>query len=155
MNFEEIPIDKEMRSYLLNGAGDHWSAGVHSVPLEDGTYICILNPTHDVRRQRISLMEECSHIFLRHRPTSVRSISEGLSTRDFNSSQEQEAYGVGAAAIMPWATFFHDLDGGMSVVDIASKYKISTELAAYRIKITGATNLYRSRQNAKASRRAG
>jgi hypothetical protein len=48
MNFEEIPIDKELRSYLLDGAGDHWSAGVYPVPLEDGTYICILNPTHDV-----------------------------------------------------------------------------------------------------------
>ena len=155
VQIDEIPVEEELRSYLLDGAGDHWSAGVYPIPLPDGTYLCILNPTHDLRRQRITLMEECSHIFLQHRPTKVRDVGGGLSTRDYDALQEQEAYGVGAAAIMPWTSFYHDLDARMSVEEIATKYRISTELAAYRIKITGAMNLYRSRQKARTSRRAG
>jgi len=55
---------------------------------------------------------------------------------------------------MPWTSLFHDLDEGMAIEEIAKKYKVSTELAAYRIKITGAINLYRSRQKARTSRRA-
>jgi len=56
MQFDEIPIDGGLRSYLLDGTGDHWSAGVYPIPLPDKTYLCILNPTHDPRRQRITLM---------------------------------------------------------------------------------------------------
>jgi len=150
MNVADVPIERELRSYLLDGAGDHWSAGVCATPLPDGTYLCILNPTHDLRRRRITLMEEISHVFLRHAPTTVRDLGEGLSSRNYLASQEQEAYGVGAAAIMPWASFFHDLNDGTPLEEIAGKYGISTALVTYRITITGATNLYRSRQKTKS-----
>lgn len=155
MDVLDVPIGEELRSYLLNGAGGHWSAGVHATPLPNGTFLCILNPTHDLHRQRISLMEEISHVFLRHRPTTVRDAGGGLSSRDFLKSQEEEAYGVGAAAIMPWGAFFHDLNAGMLVEEIAAKYGISTALVVYRISITGATNLHRSRLKIRRTRRAG
>lgn len=155
MDVLDVPIGEELRSYLLDGAGGHWSAGVHATPLPDGTYLCILNPTHDLRRRRITLMEEVSHVFLRHRPTTVRNVGGGLSSRDFLKSQEEEAYGVGAAAIMPWSSFFHDLNAGMSVEEIATKYGISTALVVYGISITGATNLHRSRQRIRRTRRVG
>jgi hypothetical protein len=155
MDVLDVPIGEELRSYLLDGAGGHWSAGVHATPLPDGTFLCILNPTHDLRRQRITLMEEVSHVFLRHNPTTVRNLGGGLSNRDFLKSQEEEAYGVGEAAIMPWSSLFHDLNAGMSVEEIATKYGISTALVVYRISITGATNLHRSRQKNRRTRRAG
>ncbi|MGA9040731.1 MAG: ImmA/IrrE family metallo-endopeptidase [Terriglobales bacterium] len=155
MDLSDVPIEDELRSYLLDGAGGHWSAGVHTIPLPDGTYLCILNPTHDLRRKRISLMEEIAHVFLRHKPTIVRDIGEGLSSRDCDASQEHEAYGVGAAALMPWASFFHDLNEGMSIEEIATKYGVSTALVAFRISITGATNLHRSRQKNRRTRRTG
>lgn len=151
----KVPIASELRAYLLDGAGGHWSAGVHATPLPDGTYLCILNPTHDIRRQRITLMEEISHVFLRHAPTTVRDLGGGLSNRNFLKSQEEEAYGVGAAAIMPWASFFHDLNQGMSVNEMSAKYNVSTALVMYRITITGAKNLHQSRQKGSHSRRVG
>jgi len=155
VDFAAVPIDDDLRSYLLDGAADHWSAGVYAEALPDGTYLCILNPVHDLRRRRITLMEEISHIFLRHKPTTVRDIGGGLSSRDYLQSQEHEAYGVGAAAIMPWASFFHELNDGMTVGEIAAKYGVSTALVTYRISITGATSLHRSRQRTRRSRRAG
>jgi hypothetical protein len=155
MDVLDVPIGEKLRSYLLDGAGGHWSAGVHATPLPDGTYLCILNPTHDIRRRRITLMEEISHVFLRHRPTTVRDIGGGLSSRDFIKPQEEEAYGVGAGAIMPWSSFFHDLNAGMSVEEIAAKCGVSTALVVYRISVTGATNLHRSRQKNRHIRRAG
>jgi hypothetical protein len=155
VDFADVPIDDDLRSYLLDRAADHWSAGVYAEALPDGTYLCILNPMHDLRRRRITLMEEISHIFLRHKPTTVRDIGGGLSSRDYLQSQEHEAYGVGAAAIMPWASFFHELNDGMTVGEIAAKYGVSTALVTYRISITGATSLHRSRQRTRRSRRTG
>jgi hypothetical protein len=133
------------RRHLLVTASDQWSGGVLPTPLPDGKCICILNPKHHRRRNRITLMEEIVHKYRNHVPTGLREIRPGLRTRTYNYAQEAEAYGVGAAALLPWSTFFHDLDGGTPIPDISEAYDVSTQLVEYRIKITGATNLYRNR----------
>jgi Zn-dependent peptidase ImmA (M78 family) len=153
MNLMDVPIDAELKHYLMNGAGDHWSAGVYGLPLPDGTYLCVLNPTHDIKRRRITLMEEISHVFLRHAPTAVRQLGGGLAARGYDHGQEQEAYGVGAAALLPWEAFFRDLNAAFSIEMLAQKYGVSTALVAYRISIVGATNLHTARQ--ASQRRAG
>lgn len=145
MELAEVPIDEGLRSYLMNGAGDHWSGGVYPIPLPDGTYLCILNPTHDIKRRRITLMEEITHVFMRHAPTGVRKLAGGLAVRDYDIAQEREAYGIGAAALLPWVSFFRELNAGLSIEAIAVNYGISTALVSYRISITGATNLYKAR----------
>ena len=50
---------------------------------------------------------------------------------------------------MPWTAFFSDLSSGIPLEDIASKYAVSRELIDYRIRITGASNLYRARQKTR------
>ena len=93
-------------------------------------------------------MEEIAHIYLEHSPTGLRNVGNGLRLRDFNVKQEREAYGVGSAALLPWAAFFHDLNAGLSVTDLAIKYEVSRELVEYRIKTSGAYKLYCARQRA-------
>jgi hypothetical protein len=70
--------------------------------------------------------------------------------RGFDQGQEDEAYGVGAAALLPWKTFFHGLNDGRSANELAEEYDVTMDLVTYRIKITGAYPLYRSRQRLKA-----
>jgi hypothetical protein len=65
--------------------------------------------------------------------------------REYHADQEEEAYGVGAATLLPWAQFYHFLDTGIGVSKIAEEFDVTEDLVAYRIKITGATNLYRNR----------
>jgi hypothetical protein len=100
-------------------------------------------------------MEEISHIFLRHSPSGMRHLGGGLSLRDYNLAQEQEAYGVGAAALVPWASLFRDLNSGVSIGAIALKHEVSQQLIDYRVKITGAHNLHKARLRAKILRRTG
>jgi hypothetical protein len=69
----------------------------------------------------------------------------GLRVRDYNKSQEAEAYGVGAAVLLPWGQFFHSLNAGDSVCTLAEDFDVTEALIEYRIKVTGATNLYRNR----------
>lgn len=133
------------REHLLITAGHRWSGGVLPTPLPNGKLVCILNPTHPRRRNRVTLMEEIVHVHLKHVPTRLRNMAAGLRVRDYDKKQEAEAYGVGAAVLLPWSSFYHALDLGESVDALAERYDVTTQLVQYRIKITGATNLYRSR----------
>jgi hypothetical protein len=133
------------RHHLLVTASDRWSGGVLPQRLPDGKCICILNPNHPRRRNRITLMEEIVHTHRNHVPTGLREIMPGLRVRDYDHAQEAEAYGVGAAVLLPWSTFYHMLDAGTRTTDIAETYDVTTQLVEYRIKITGASNLYRNR----------
>src|SRR5882762_5125308 len=64
-------LAEEERRHLCGPASRSWSGGVLPEPLPDGSRICILNPQHQVRRNRITLMEEITHNFLKHKPTKI------------------------------------------------------------------------------------
>lgn len=134
----------------LRARASDWSGGVYPIPLPDGSYLCILNPSHPQRRNKITLMEEISHTYLKHRPTRIAMQADGLRVRDYDHSQEADAYGVGAAALLPWSTFFQAIKSGASVESIAQAYDVTTKLVEYRIKTSGAYRLFRARQ-ARAS----
>jgi hypothetical protein len=141
-------LDDLHRSQLLGVGGKKWSGGVLPIALPDGTRICILNPTHPVGRQKSTLMEEISHVFLRHVPTKLVFDRVGLQVRDFIKAQEEDAFGIGAAALLPWSTFFHRINEGRTRAEIASEYEVTDELVRYRIQISGAFRLYQARQRA-------
>jgi hypothetical protein len=134
--------------YLLEHAGNQWSGGVLPKPLADGSFVCILNPGHSQRRNRITLMEEIAHKYLNHVPTDLTLAGDGMRIRGYDKSQEIEAYGVGAAALLPWSTFFPRVNDGAPIEDLADAYDVTPDLTKYRIKITGAYRLYLSRQKA-------
>lgn len=129
-----------------NGESCKWSGGVYPKPLPDGTFLCILNPAHSRRRNKITLMEEITHTYLRHQPCSVIATDCGIKVRDYNVQQEREAYGIGAAALLPWATLFPRLNSGHTVEDLSADYDVTPDLINYRIKVTGAYKLYSARQ---------
>jgi hypothetical protein len=136
---------------VLHGEGnDCWSGGVFPEPLPDGTFLCLLNPRHSHRRNKITLMEEIVHAHLKHKPTKLIMSDCGLQVRDYNTANEQEAYGVGAAVLLPWQTFFKHLNAGMTAESISSMYDVTEALVQYRIKITGASKLYNARQRVRA-----
>ena len=135
------------RDHLLITASDAWSGGVFPTPLPNGKCICIINPNHPRRRNRITLMEEVVHIHRKHRPSGLRDVMPGLRVREYHKDQETEAYGVGAAVLLPWRQFYHLLDVGTSVGDMAEAFDVTEALVKYRIKVTAATNLYRNRLN--------
>lgn len=141
---ESLPV--EVRSHLRNEASNLWSGGVYPISLPDGKRICILNPHHSHRRCKITLMEEVAHTYLKHSPSKVMLQGDGLRFRDYDKKQEQEAYGVGAAALLPWTTFFSAVNAGQEIDEMAERYDVTTQLIEYRIKITGSYRLYQSRR---------
>jgi Zn-dependent peptidase ImmA (M78 family) len=133
------------KAYMHSLRGGHWSGGFVPTILPDGTKLCMLNPDQSYRRQKITLMEEIAHSFLGHSPT-ILSMSGESRYRDFNKRQEQEAYGVGAAVLLPWRLFFPMLNGGDNLDCLSEAFDVTRELVRYRIKVCGASSLYSKRQ---------
>ena len=141
------------QNQLLGSGRDGWSGGVYPVPLPDGTRLCILNGAHNKRRKKITLMEEIVHVHLKHSPTRIVSGAPGVSFRDYDKSQEEQAFGVGAAALLPWPELFSLINSGQTFTCIADKYDVSSQLVNYRINVTGARKLYCARQGRPKARR--
>jgi len=136
------------KKYMQGPGGCHWSGGFVPMVLPDGSRLCMLNPNQSHRRQKITLMEEICHLFLKHSPTVLSRNGESR-YRDFDKNQESGAFGVGAAVLLPWRLFFPMLTKGATSDELSEAFDVTPELIRYRIKVCGATALYNKRQRSK------
>ncbi|MFN0140970.1 MAG: ImmA/IrrE family metallo-endopeptidase [Pyrinomonadaceae bacterium] len=139
--FEQIAaLSSEARSHLLGGGKDAWSGGAASHKLPDGRKLIILNPTHGKNRHNATLMEEISHVFLGHKPSRLaieaRSVKGKIVARDYNHSIEEEAYGTGAAALVPYTALKRMVGQGKTIHEIARHFCVSRALVEFRIKVS-------------------
>ncbi|MCS6875161.1 MAG: ImmA/IrrE family metallo-endopeptidase [Pyrinomonadaceae bacterium] len=141
--FAEIEqfLSPQTREYLLNEGKNVWSGGVCSKSLPTGERLIILNPTHSRARQNATLMEEICHIFLGHKPSKIHANSKD-DLREYSFEVEEEAYSVGAAALVPFSSLKRMINKGLSSQQIANHFKVSRELVEYRIKVTGLWKRY-------------
>ena len=165
VDFDQVKgLSPASRAHLLGPASEEWSGGACSRPLPNGWRIVILNPAHGIHRNRATLMEEISHVFLGHQPNRLAVISgnptvregatnrlavldrnptvrEGAATlasaaRDYNKSDEEAAYAVGAAALLPYQSLRRLVLERRRADQIARKFGVSRQLVEYRIKVT-------------------
>lgn len=113
-----------------------WSGGA-TPQLPDGTYVVVLNPLQSPGRQAATLMEEVCHIVLGHRHSQIaqNAGAVGENNREYNDSIEEEAYSVGAAALVPYRSLACDLSRGHSIKEIARHFGVSQSLIKYRIRV--------------------
>lgn len=152
--FEQIEpfLSEESKSHLLNDGKDAWSGGACSQVLPDGKKLIILNPTHGENRQNATLMEEICHVFLGHKPSRLAIESydnqgkkQGkIIARDYNAEIEEEAYSVGAAALVPYAALRRFVEQGKTSREIARHFKVSRDLVEYRMKVSRLWEKYKT-----------
>ena len=110
-------------------------------------------------------MEEVAHVFLGHKPNRLAFITNDhgqpqapestpptkgrMAARDYNKSDEEAAYAVGAAALVPYATMRRLVLEGQTADQIARRFRVSRQLVEYRIKVTHLWSIYK---RASASR---
>lgn len=148
MNLREVEgLSEETRKVLLGDIGKSWSGGA-TRPLPDGSRLVFLNPNHSWERQAATLMEEICHIMLGHSPTRLmlhEQSDEALHFRNFDENQEEVAYAVGAAVLVPYFTLKHAVRAGLSADKIARRLAVSRELIEYRIKVCRLWSEYKQR----------
>ena len=141
-SFEQIEpfLTAETKSHLLGSGSDKWSGGACSQALHDGRKLIVLNPTHGENRQNATLMEEICHVFLGHKPSrlAVETINKHGKpiARDYREDDEEAAYSVGAAALVPYSALQRFVDEGKTSREIARHFNVSRELVEYRMKIS-------------------
>ena len=144
VDFDSIEgLSAESRAHLLGEAADEWSGGACSRPLPNGWRLVILNPAHGKQRNRATLMEEIAHVFLGHAPNRLAVVSANppggqkrILTRDYNHDDEEAAYAVGAAALVPYGALSRFVAAGRPAHEIARHFRVSRQLVEYRIKVT-------------------
>jgi hypothetical protein len=140
--FEQIEpfLTEDTKEYLLNKGRDRWSGGACSQPLPNGRKLIVLNPTHTKNRQNATLMEEICHVFLGHKPSRLaikkRNKNGELIARDYNAIVEEQAYSIGAAALVPYSALKRFVEEGKTSREIAEHFNVSYQLVEYRIKVS-------------------
>ena len=139
VRFDEVAgLSERAREHLLGSASEKWSGGACSLP--NGMKLVILNPTHGRSRTNATLMEEICHVFLGHEPNRLSIVTKDdrgkVMARDYRKADEEEAYGVGAAALVPYSSLKMLLLQGKTAKEIALQFRVSRELVEYRMKVT-------------------
>jgi hypothetical protein len=150
-SFDDIAplLSDEAKQHLTGDGKELWSGGAASHPLPNGQKLIVLNPTHGRARQKATLMEEISHLFLGHRPSRLaieNTRRDGkVVARDYNHSIEEEAYSTGAAALVPFSALKRMVASGRTSHEIARHFQVSRALVEYRIKVSRLWDVYRER----------
>jgi hypothetical protein len=150
IDFEQIQgLSEETREHLLGVGANAWSGGTCSRPLPNGWRVVILNPKHGRSRNNATLMEEVCHVFLGHKANRLSIVAQNKQgktvARDYNEADEEAAYAVGAAALVPYAGLRRFVRAGKTSIEIARHFNVSRELAEYRMKVSRLWAEYRQR----------
>jgi Zn-dependent peptidase ImmA (M78 family) len=149
IDFDQIEgLSSEARELLLGSATNEWSGGACSRALPDGRKLIILNPRHGRQRRNATLMEEICHVFLGHTPNRLAIVAASKGgravARDYKKADEEAAYGIGAAALLPFASLRKLVLQSRTAGEIAKRFRVSQQLVEYRLKVTHLWSLYKS-----------
>ena len=140
-------LSEATRTHLLGEGAGSWSGGTCSRPLPNGWRLVILNPQHGPQRNNATLMEEVCHVFLGHKPNRLAVVAESKRgktlARDYNDDDEEAAYAIGAAALVPFSALGRYVHQGKTSREIARHFKVSRHLIEYRIKVSRLWSAYK------------
>jgi hypothetical protein len=136
-----LNLDPTVGNHFAGARSRNWSG--MCVPCSEGPTMVIYNAHHHLRRIRATLMEEFFHLWLGHAPTHLRLLSDGDGKRDFDSDTESEAYGSGAAALVPYKPLRAMLEEGRQIALIAEHFLVSEQLVDFRIRVVKLSRLRR------------
>ena len=150
INFDEIQgLSDETREHLLGVGVNDWSGGTSSRALPNGWRLIILNPRHGKARNNATLMEEVCHVFLGHKANRLSIVAQNKQgktvARDYNEADEEAAYAVGAAALVPFSGLKRMAERGKTSLEMARHFGVSRELIEYRLKVCRLWADYRAR----------
>lgn len=141
-------LSARSREHLLGPASEEWSGGACSQVLPNGQRIVILNPNHGPARTKATLMEEICHVFLGHQPNRLSVIANSGNgktlARDYRKLDEEAAYAIGAAALVPFAVLRRLVLEGKSSTELSKYFRVSRDLIEYRLKVTHLWKMYKA-----------
>ncbi len=117
-------------------AGSEWSAMTVPLDPENEHWAVLLNDSHSVERQQVTVLEEFWHILLGHKLTKIARVAEAYG-RTYDKTEEHDAYYLASATLLPKAALINAVSKKLSSEQIAGIFGTSSELVDYRIKQLG------------------
>lgn len=127
-DLDQLPTD--LRRQLSDVA--LWSGAALRLPSHDSVLI-LLNDAQSPRRLRATLMEEICHLLLGHPPSRLTPASS--TGRTFARHVEEEAYAIGAAALVPFSGLRQLLTRYPTIQSLADHFVVSRSLIRYRLTV--------------------
>jgi len=130
----ELQIDASTKDHFNGQSSGRWSGMCVQYP--NGSTLVMYNGHHPERRIRATLMEEFFHLWLEHPTEKLRLLGNGEGRREYDGTKETEAYGSGAAALVPYQPLKAMLAAGRVVREIADHFFVSEPLVQFRIRVS-------------------
>lgn len=105
------------------------------IPCPGGDHLVVYNGSHSPTRTRATLMEEFFHLWLDHPPSKLK-LFPAQPSRSFSAQVESEAYGSGAAALVPYQPLRSMVKAGQDASQIAQHFEVSEQLVQFRMKVS-------------------
>lgn len=107
-----------------------WSGAAKKMP--NGQLQIMLNPNQTLERMNVTVFEEIAHDYLNHVPSALN--ETGVPGRSYDRQQEDEAYWVAAATLLPSRVVAQAVWKGTPGAVVAARYGVSVELFEFRVK---------------------
>jgi Zn-dependent peptidase ImmA (M78 family) len=133
--YDELQLSADHSEQLTKVDVGSWSGVTLS---EAGKYFVVLNPKHDLRRQRNTLTHELAHITLGHIANRIEVSNSGaILLGEYADDQEQEADWLSGTLLMPRDGILKLRKKGVSAEQIADHFQVSKDLCEWRLRMTG------------------
>lgn len=134
MSHLELKTDTSIHQHFQGTRSGNWSGMCVRYP--NGVTLVMYNGYHPMRRTRATLMEEFFHLWLGHPTERLQLFGDGDGRRQYDGAKESEAYGSGAAALVPYQPLKSMLAAGKSVREVADHFLVSEPLVQFRIRVS-------------------
>ena len=101
-----------------------------------GRVVIVHNPLYSQSRRNSDVTHEIAHTLLGHELSRIEKIGD-LTFRSCDPTQEEEAGWLSGSLLLPRPLLLREIGSGEEASAIAEKYKVSEEMARYRIRVTG------------------
>lgn len=102
----------------------------------ENKHIIVYSPLASIGRMQSDVAHEVSHILLDHPMKSVQNVG-GVGFFTCDADEEQEANWLAGCLLLPRALLYRAAKRGLDIAAIAETYKVSEQMAAFRLRTTG------------------
>ncbi len=140
---EEIPnLPQETLEHLTATDNSSWSAATLS---HGNINLIILNSSHSPARQNSNLMHELAHLICGHKPSRLDIVNGGVMLlQSYDKTLEEEADLLAATLLLPRLALEEAKRQGLNANAIATRFKVSQEMATWRINMTGINRQFKA-----------
>ena len=143
LRIEDVPgLSQKVLTQLTKRDPDSWSG---LLVTHRGINLVVMNTAHSEGRQSSSLMHECSHVILNHKPAQALQSPGGILISSYDRQQEDEADWLGGTLLLPRVALLKIAHQGVNYPQHTREYGVSDDMLRMRLDRTGVTIQMRRR----------